>query len=247
MTDSREATLANTFVRLADTLIDDYDMIDLLDMLVAQCVALLDSDAGGLMIADPAAQDVSLELVVSTNEEAGFVEVNQLNAGSGPCIDCYTTGKPVSVRDIAADPERWPGFRESALENGFRSMHAFPMRLRGTVIGAMNLFSTRPGVLSTRDITVGQALADVATIGILQERSIRDQTVVTAQLQRALDSRVVIEQAKGVIAHSTGADMNEAFAMLREYARSHGRRLSEVASEVAERRLTITIGTFPRR
>lgn len=246
MTDvSRENRLMAAFVKLADTLTDEYDMIDLLDTLVNECVDILDADAGGLMIADPDAGQ--LQLVVSTSEEAGFVEVNQLNAGDGPCIDCYTSGRPVSVGDIESGSARWPSFAEIALQNGFRAMHAFPLRLRGTVIGAMNLFSATPGELTEEDITVGQALADVATIGILQERGIRDRTVVTEQLQRALDSRVVIEQAKGIIAHATGTDMDDAYKVLRAYARSHSQRLSQVAADIADRTLDITLGSFTRR
>ena len=217
----REARLIAAFVNLADTLTADYDMIELLDTLVQECVELLDTHAGGLMIADPAVRQ--LELVVSTSEETGFVEVNQLNAGDGPCIECYTSGKPVSVSDIETEPERWSKFREVALSNGFRSMHAFPLKLRGTVIGVMNLFSQTPGDLSDEDISVAQGLADVATIGILQHRNLRDTTVLSDQLHHALYNRVVIEQAKGVIAHTANVDMARAFSIIRKYARHHGR------------------------
>ncbi len=238
MTDiSREARLSAAFVKLADTLIAEYDMVDLLDVLVREATGLVDSDAGGLMIADSSGQ---LQLVASTSEEADFVEINQLNAGAGPCVDCFNTGTPVSVGNIAADGDRWPLFRDAAHERGFHSMHAFPMRLRGQVIGTMNLFSTTLGQLTDSDIAVAQALADVATIGILQERSIRDTSIVTEQLQRALDSRIVIEQAKGVIAEQGGVDMDTAFKILRSYARSHSRSLRAVADDIADRSLTIT-------
>ena len=246
MTDSsREARLTAAFVKLADTLTADYDMIDLLDTLVRECVDLLDTHAGGLMIADPAARQ--LQLVVSTSEEASFVEVNQLNAGDGPCIDCYISGKPVSVGDIEAESDRWPSFRESALAAGFKSMHAFPLKLRGTVVGAMNLFSTTTGNLTDQDIAAGQGLADVATIGILQERNVRDSTVLSEQLQRALDSRIVIEQAKGIIAQSANVSMNDAFTVLRDHARDNGLRLGDVATEVANRTLNFIASTVAKR
>ncbi|MHB1329861.1 MAG: GAF domain-containing protein, partial [Gemmatimonadales bacterium] len=192
---SRERKLSVAFVKLADTLIADYDVVDLLHTLVEECTALVDTDAGGLMIADPSGQ---LQLVASTSERADFVEIMQLNAGSGPCLDCFATGTAVAVSDIEASGSRWPEFQAAAQQQGFRSVNATPLKLRGQVIGTMNLFSTRVGELSGSDAAVVQALADVATIGILQERLIRESGIVSEQLQRALDSRILIEQAKGV-------------------------------------------------
>ncbi|MFG6490850.1 GAF and ANTAR domain-containing protein [Microbacterium sp. P03] len=232
---SRDARLSEAFVKLADTLVDDYDVVDLLDTLVQQCTVLVDSDAGGLLIADT---DGWLQLIASTNEDAEFVEIIQLNAGEGPCVDAFETGKGVTVADISEE-DRWPAFCDAATKHGFQSMHAFPLRLRGQTIGAMGLFSVTTGELSEPDLAIAQALADVATIGILQERSLRDSTIVTDQLQRALDSRVTIEQAKGVIAAQTGADMHTSFTILRDYARRNQLKLSIVAEDVAERTLII--------
>ncbi|MFG6503799.1 GAF and ANTAR domain-containing protein [Microbacterium sp. P05] len=235
---TRDARLSAAFLKVADTLVDDYDVVDLLDTLVQECTVFVGSDAGGLLIADA---DGWLQLIASTNEEAEFVEIIQLNAGEGPCVDAYKTGVGVTVPDLSEN-NQWPAFSAEALKQGFRSMHAFPMRLRGETIGAMGLFSVTTGELSESDVAVAQSLADVATIGILQERSLRDTTMVADQMQRALDSRVLIEQAKGVIAAQTGVNMHTAFAILRDYARNNQLKLGAVAERVAERTLTLSAG-----
>ena len=236
-TETRETKLSTAFVRLADTLVADFDVVDLLHWLVEECTDILDTQAGGLMLVDAAG---ALQLVASTSEEAELVEVFQLAAGDGPCLECFRSGAPVTVGDIQADGARWPNFQVEALRHGFRSVHATPLRLRGQTIGTMNLFSHHVGALNPQDIAVAQALADVATIGILQERSIRSANLLSEQLQHALDSRILIEQAKGVIAASTNLNMNEAFSALRSYARSRNRTLRDVADDVTSRRLDMT-------
>lgn len=228
---SREAQINTAFVAVADTLTTDFDVVDLLATLVEQCVSILDTDAGGLMLADESGQ---LQLMTSTTEAADFVEVMQLNADSGPCIESFTTGKVVSVSDIAVS-QKWPDFQRSALQNGFNSAHAVPLKLRGQVIGTMNLFASRVGVLTGRDAAVAQALADVATIGILQERISRETTIVNDQLHRALDSRILIEQAKGMIAHSLAIQIDDAFAVLRSYARNNNLTIRAVAEGITDR------------
>lgn len=233
---SRETKLSVAFVKLADTLIADYDVVDLLHTLVDECTALVGTESGGLMIADTSGQ---LQLVASTSEQADFVEIMQLNAGSGPCLDCYATGTPVAVSDIEVSGKKWPEFRAAALQQGFRSMNATPLRLRGQVIGTMNLFSTRVVELSEADAALVQALADVATIGILQERLIRESSIISEQLQRALDSRILIEQAKGVLSQIGSMDMDEAFRALRTYARNHNLSLRLVAEGVTNRTLDV--------
>lgn len=233
---SRETKLNAAFVTLADTLTADYDVVDLLHTLMEECIDLLDAQAGGLMLADALG---NLELVASTNEQADFVEIMQLNAGVGPCVDCFSTGTAVSVADIDESGTRWPEFRLAALQQGFHSVHATPLRLRGEIIGTMNLFGTSVGELSIKDADVAQALADVATIGILQERIIRESGIVTEQLQRALDSRILIEQAKGVLAEAGAMEMGEAFAALRAYARNNNLSLRSVAEGVTSRTLDI--------
>ena len=236
---SREAQLSAAFVKLADTLTADFDVVDLLHTLVEECARILDTEAGGIMVLDPAGD---LQLVASTSEEASLVEIMQLNAGSGPCVEAFTSGKTVTVGDIEKSGGRWPDFRDEALKQGFKSVHATPMRLRGRVLGAMNLFSTRVGELNEADVIVAQALADVASIGILQERSSREKEIVSEQLQYALDTRILVEQAKGVLFESTTMTLDESFGSLRVYARDHGMTLRAVASDVIDR--TISIDNF---
>ena len=225
----REQRINAAFVTLADTLIADYDVIDMLHTLVDVCRSLLDVDAGGLLLAD---ENAELQLVASTSEQVGLVEILQLDAGIGPCVDCYRTGLAVSVSDIEAERGRWPEFSAAAHSQGFRAVHATPLRLRGQVLGAMNLFSSTFGALNAPDAAVAQALADVATISILQERSARETTIVTEQLQRALESRVLIEQAKGVLAAMGMTDVDEAFVALRNHARRNNLSLRFVAEGV---------------
>ena len=235
-TGTRESKLSSAFVKLADTLVADFDVVDLLHWLVQECTQILDTQAGGLMLIDPAGQ---LQLVASTSEEAKLVELMQLAAGGGPCLDCYRTGTAVTVGDIEAERARWPRFAAEALKLGFRSMHATPLRLRGQTIGTMNLFSPRPGELGAEDIVVAQALADVATIGILQERHLRSAQLLSEQLQHALDSRILIEQAKGVVAATSGTSVDDAFATMRSYARSHNLPLRQVAEAIVARTLDV--------
>jgi GAF domain-containing protein len=229
---SREHLLSRAFVGLADTLVDDYDIIELLDRLVGYCVELLAADAAGILLADSWG---TLQVVASSQENARVMELMQLQADQGPCMECFSTGAPVSVPDLVDAGGRWPVFVAAIAERGvYRSVHALPLRLRGEAIGALNLFHGQPGALPDADLAVGQALADVATIGILHERAIRRSDVLTEQLQTALNSRVVIEQAKGALAQHGKLTMDEAFDRLRRYARNHNARLSEVARKVIE-------------
>ena len=227
----REQAVSRAFVALADTLVDDYDIIDMLDQLVAHSVALLAADAAGLLLADPHHQ---LRVVAASSEDAELMELLQLQNEQGPCLDCYRTGTPVSVPDLAHATTRWPAFTAAAEQAGaFRSVHALPLRLRKEAIGALNLFHTTPGPLPEADLLLGRALADVATIGILQERAIRGGEIVNEQLQTALTSRVVVEQAKGVLAQHHGLSMDAAFDRLRRYSRNRSLRLAEVARQLA--------------
>lgn len=226
---TREQRLAQTFVELADTLVDDFDVVDFLHTLVERCVELLDVSEAGLLLADSSG---ALQVMAASNERAHVLELFQLQNEEGPCLDCYNDGEPVYSENIADDTGRWPSFAAAAMEAGFQSVQALPMRLRSEVFGALNLFSTGLGRVTDQDESTGQALADVATIGLVQERLLSEAEATTHQLQGALNSRVVVEQAKGVIAEQSTVDMDEAFARLRSYARNHNRRLSEVAREV---------------
>jgi GAF domain-containing protein len=237
---SREHALARTFVVLADTLVADYDVVDLLDQLVAASVSLLDVSAAGLLLDD---QRGHLALVASSSEGTRLLEIFQLQSNEGPCLDCVRTGALVTSADLEADRDRWPLFVPEALAAGFRSVTAVPLRLREQTIGGLNMFSDTATLLADEDRDLAQALADVATIGILQQRSAHRTSVLAEQLQHALSSRVVIEQAKGVIAERDQVDMDVAFATLRKHARDHNLKLGEVALAVV--RGSLTPGAVP--
>ena len=218
--------LSDTFVALADTMVDDFDVIDFLHMLTDRSARLLSVSAAGVVLADPRGQ---LRVAAASSDEAGLIELFQVQNDQGPCLDCFRTGQPVTAADLAGPGQRWPRFASSAVRAGFRSVDALPMRLRDQVIGALNLFRASPGTFDPADIRVGQALADVATISLLQERSMRHSDTLNEQLQTALNSRVVIEQAKGKLAERLGLDMGQAFNLLRDYARARNLRLSALA------------------
>lgn len=227
----RELQVSAAFVALADTLVDDYDIIDLLDRLVAHSIGILAVDAAGILLGDARRE---LRAAASSSEDATTMELLALQADEGPCLDCYATSAPVSVPDIVDMAKRWPTFVAAAVRAGtFRSVHVLPLRLRGSAVGALSLFHRDPGPLPAADLALAQALADVATIGILQERAIRRGEIVNEQLQAALNSRVVIEQAKGVIAQDLNLSMDAAFDHLRRYARNHNLRLAEFARKIA--------------
>lgn len=226
---NREQRLVRTFVELADTLVSEFDFVDLLHTLAERSVDLLEADAAGIILADQRGQ---LQVVASTTHEARIVELFALQVSEGPCLDCFESGRPVvNVRlDEAAD--RWPSFTASASEAGFRSTHALPLRLRDQVLGVVSLFCSRAATLSEDNLAVGQALADVASIGLLQERAMLQKELLAEQLQAALNSRIRIEQAKGVLAERAGVEIEEAFAMMRRFSRQSSRRLSDVATDV---------------
>lgn len=226
---SREAQLARTLVELADTLVADFDVVELLTMVTDRCVEILGVDAAGLMLQGP---DGDLRVMASSNDAMRVLELFELQAQEGPCLDCFRIGRQVAGADLAAVGGRWPRFAPRAMEAGFRSVQAVPLRLRGSVIGALTLFHADPGVMPERDIDIAQAFADIATIAILQQRAAVEAQVVNEQLSTALNSRIVIEQAKGMVAERLGTDMVQAFAVLRGYARNTNRRLVDVAADI---------------
>jgi GAF domain-containing protein len=226
---SREEALAATFVMLADTLVDDYDVVELLDSLVRSCVEILGVTAAGLLLND---QKGNLSVVASSSEESRLLEVCQLQSDAGPCLDCVRAGASVISDDLAQDRARWPLFVAAALDAGFHSVFAVPLRLRDQTIGGLNLFGSAPGPVSLADQLLAQALADVATIGILQQRSAHRSSLLAEQLQYALNSRIMVEQAKGVLTERHQVSMDLAFNALRRHARNNNLKLAEVAQAV---------------
>ncbi len=240
--DPHQLRLARTFVDLADSLVDRFDVVDLLTLLTERCVELLPVSAAGLLLGDGTG---ALRLMAATSRALEFVELFQLQSDEGPCLDCYRSGAAVMAPDLAREAGSWPRFVPMAVDAGFQAVHALPLRLRGDVLGALGLFGASAGEPDAETDDVAQALADVATIALIQHRVIDDTQLLTEQLQVALHSRVAIEQAKGVIAERAGIGMEEAFGLLRRYARSRQRQLAEVAREVAEGRLAAGAVTPP--
>jgi GAF domain-containing protein len=233
----RETMLAKTLVGLADTLVDDFDVVELLTLLADGCVDVLDVGAAGLMLIAP---EGDLRVMASSSEAMRVLELFEVQSQEGPCLDCYRTGQPVLNRHLATAEDRWPRFAPEALAAGFHIVHALPMRLRGTVIGALNLFHNYPGDMRQEDIAAAQAMADVATIAILQHRARHEAHVLNEQLNHALNSRIVIEQAKGMLAERLALDLERAFATLRNHARDHNLRLVDLARNVTNGTLDAT-------
>jgi GAF domain-containing protein len=231
---TREQRIVQTFVELADTMVDDFDVIDFLHRVSARCVELLDCDEAGVLLADAAG---ILRVMASSSERAHALELMQAQTDEGPCFECFSRGEAVSSEDLEVDKGRWPSFSPAALERGFCSVHALPMRVRGETVGALNLFRMAAGNLDEADVPVAQGMADIAAVGLMQERSVRESRQVVQQLQGALTSRVVIEQAKGVLAERTQISLDAAFLRMRGYARNHNLKISGVARSLLDGRL----------
>jgi hypothetical protein len=230
----REQAVTEAFVTLATSLVDGRDVVDLLNGLAEDTTRLLDIASTSVLLAD---RRGVLHVLAASSEATRYVEVFQLQRDQGPCLDCFRSGRAVSVSDLAAESARWPLFAAAALNVGFASVHAVPMRLRNTVLGAVGLFGASPGALNREDLRLGQALAYVTAVALVQDKAAADTALVNAQLQRALDSRVVLEQAKGVLAQRGDLPMDEAFGVLRGYARDHNLKLTDVAHRIASRDL----------
>lgn len=225
-----EIAVADVFVEMADTLIDDFDVMDFLHVLTERSVTLVGVSAAGLLLANE--QD-TLQVVAASSERTRLLELFQLQTDEGPCVDCFHSGQSISVPDLRAG-DLWPRFSAAAAAAGFAAVHALPMRLRDQTIGALNFFSPDPGPIDPAQLRLGQALADVATIGLLQQRAIQRRDALTEQLQTALNSRILIEQAKGVLAERLQVGVEEAFVLLRRTARSNNRRLTEFAQAIVD-------------
>jgi hypothetical protein len=220
--------LATLFVKVADTLVDEFDVVEFLQMLTRRVADLFDTGEVGLMLADHRGR---LTFMAASDESARLLELFQLQYGDGPCLDAFRSGRAVTNADLVAATGKWPQFAPRAAHAGFQSVHAFPLRLRKEVIGAMGVFGSATE-LDEADTLIVQSLADVAVIGLLQERAIRRGEALTSQLQGALNSRIIIEQAKGVVAQARGVTPDDAFTLIRDFARRNNRRLSEVADTI---------------
>jgi GAF domain-containing protein len=230
MTTVSAERLARIFVEVADTLVDEFDLIDFLHMLADRTADLVGASAVGLLVAD---QRGRLKFLAASDENTKLLELFQVQNREGPCLDAFRTATPVINTDLAGAGVRWPRFAAQATAAGFRSVHAFPLRLRSEVIGALNVFGSQPGgTLHEADVPIVQALADLAAISLLQERAIRRGEILTEQLQGALNSRIVIEQAKGAVAQACGVSVDEAFTLIRNHARRTNRRLGDVAHAI---------------
>ena len=225
----REEWLARTFIELADSLVADFDVIDLMTTLVDRCAELLSPGEVGLALVDPRGE---LRVLASSTERMRLLELIEIQDDEGPCRDCFQSGEQVVNQHLDQAQDRWPRFAPKARSAGFQTVHALPLRLRNETIGAMNIFNASVMEMTPLEVNLAQALADAATIGILQERAVRQGVELAAQLQGALNSRIVVEQAKGIVAERLRVGMDEAFGLIRGYARGARRRLSEVAENL---------------
>jgi GAF domain-containing protein len=236
MASTREEQLVQTFVELADTLVEDFDVIEFLHMLTRRVTDLLDAAEAGILLADPQG---TLQLMASSSEQTRALELFLLQNDQGPCLDCYRTGQPVIVEDLEAELDRWPRFVPEARKDGFAAVHALPLRLRRDLIGVLGVFGASPGRLSNADIMACQGMGHIATISLLSQRAVGQSHEIIDQLQYALNSRIVIEQAKGVLAERSGIGTDEAFQNLRRYARDHNQPLHDVAHGIVHGDLRI--------
>lgn len=228
---TRESLLITTLVELADNLVDDFDVIEVLTMLCNRCVETIDVDAAGVMLVSPAGE---LQYVASSSESMRLLELYQIQTAEGPCVECFNSGEAIIDRLLDDARDQWPHFSPQAIEQGFNSVYCLPMRLRGRIIGALNFFRVDADPLDESDVVVAQGLSGVATIAILQHQTSLDAKVLNSQLSKALDSRIIIEQAKGMVSQATGCDVDQAFNRLRAHARNHNARLTAVANAVVD-------------
>ncbi len=223
--------LSDVFVEVADTLVADFDLIDFLQQLTDRAADISGAGAVGLLLAD---QRGALRFMASSNESGKALELFELQHSEGPCLDCYRSQQPVVNADLRQAEDRWPRFAPMATAMGFQAVHAFPMRLRDNTIGALNIFGSSDQRFEPGEVRIVQALTDIATIAILQERNVSRAEALTEQLQGALNSRIIIEQAKGALAQREGVSIDEAFEILRSRARASQQRIVDIATGVLE-------------
>ena len=232
----QQALTASTFVEIVDTLVTDFDVIEVLTLLSSRCVDLLEAAAAGILLADT---EGHLRVIGASTEEIGLLELFQIQTDAGPCLDCFRSGEVVVEGNLASGQSRWPKFASESVRSGFPSVCAVPMRLNKQILGCLNLFMSEPVLLPETEVALAQALADVASIAIVQNQATRDAAIRESQLQHALNSRIAIEQAKGMIAERAGVDMDEAFGRLRALARNTNQRLTDVAEGLVAGTITM--------
>jgi GAF domain-containing protein len=231
---AREALLARAFVRLADTLVSDFDVVDFLHGLSVDSLEILGADAAGVMLTDGRG---ALRLIASSEERMRLLELFELQGAQGPCLDAFSSG--AAVQAGAADSRaRWPAFAQHASQAGFQRTCAVPLRVRADVIGALNLFRSSDAAFTDTEMEIAQAMAEISAIALIQERAVRQHGLLVEQLQTALNGRVIIEQAKGMLAEYLTVTVDEGFRLLRTYARDRNRKLTEVASAIIDRQVT---------
>lgn len=238
MNGGREREIVEAFVSLAGHVVEGLDVVELLTDLTGECVRILDITSVGLLLAD---RRGTLHVVAASSESTRDLELYQLQRNEGPCLECYSSGEPVTVDDLSEQDQRWPQFAAAASRAGVASVNAVPLRMHGKPIGAMGLFGSEPGSVSHEDLRLAQGMADVATVAVVNSRDYSDSATLSEQLQTALDSRVLIEQAKGFLAQVGGIEPDEAFEVLRKYSRDHQQRLSLVAGAVITRTLPAAV------
>jgi GAF domain-containing protein len=233
-----DGAFADVVGSVAEALLsDELDLIDVLDQLLMACLSILGVDAAAVLIDD---QNGHLIPVASSSEEARLLELFQVHMNQGPCLDAIRGGTTVFSHDLQDERERWPAFCDAALEIGYHSVVAVPMRLNGTTIGGLNIFSNQAGQQSDERRRLGTALGHLAALAISHQQSARRSAALAEQLQHALSSRVVIEQAKGVLAERLDLTMEAAFDRIRRYARDHNQKLGEVCAGVISGEITPT-------
>lgn len=228
---SRERKVSELYVRLSDTLVSGYDVSEFLQMLVEGCKDVLEVDVVGVLLEK---RDGELSVSAASDEEMRTLEALELQTRGGPCFDAYTQQQQVVVEDLEACRDRWPQFVEKALDLGFRCGHAFPLRRREDTLGALDMYKEAPAPFTEDDVHLAQSLADIATIAIVNQRTVRDAEILAEQLQTALHSRVLIEQAKGVLAGREGISPEEAFDRIRRHCRNSHETMRDVSRQVVD-------------
>jgi GAF domain-containing protein len=225
-----QATFLRTVSAAAADLVRPYDTVTMLENLSERVSEVLALTGSGVSLES----DGRLAFITALDEQIARVEQVQERTQEGPCVDCFRGGNPVVVPDLEAEGARWAQYADAALQAGLRATAGVPMTLEGRSIGALNLYSSEPREWPDEDVAAAQVLADLATAFLVNASKLRQQEELAAQLAGALESRVLIEQAKGVVSASAHVSVDEAFRRMRSWARNHNLPLPSVAQDVVE-------------